>query len=221
MNKPRLLDLFCGAGGAAAGYAQAGFEVIGVDVEPQPHYPFSFVQADALTYLDMVDLAQFDGIHASPVCKGYSKANNLQQIEYPMLIEETRNRLQRTGLPWVLENVVMTGKWRGHMPSAIEVCGTMFNLKVYRHRYFESSHLLFAPRRCAHPQYLLDDYVCIYGDVVRGRQKGNRGNNYTSYSVSYGRAAMGIDWYMTGRELSQAIPPAYTEWVGQQLKAVL
>jgi len=219
--KPRLLDLFCGAGGAAVGYALAGFEVTGVDIHPQPRYPFPFVQADALTYLDTCNLAQFDVIHASPVCKGYSKANNIQQREYPLLIETTRQRLQQTGLPWILENVVMSGVWRGHMPTAIELCGTMFNLKVYRHRYFEASHILFAPGACTHPQHLLEGYVCIYGDVVRGRQRGNRGNHYTPYSTAYGREAMGIDHYMTGRELSQAIPPAYTAWVGQQLKAVL
>lgn len=230
MRTPRLLDLFCGAGGAGMGYARAGFEVVGVDLLPQPRYPFVYYQDDALHVLDLLlagerwhgyRLADFQVIHASPVCKGYSRANHVRQLQsYPLLIEPTRERLEQTRRPWVLENVVLMGKWRGLMPTALELCGTMFDLKVYRHRYFESSHLLFAPRPCTHPTYLLDGYVCVYGDCVRGRQKGNRGNAYPRYSTAYARVAMGITW-MTLQELSQAIPPAYTEWVGRQLLEVL
>jgi len=217
MIRPRLLDLFCGAGGAAAGYVQAGFDVVGVDSAPQPHYPYEFIQADALAYLNAADLTRFDVIHASPVCKGYSAANNIRQKTYPLLIAQTRQRLQEIGKPYIIENVVMTGKWRGHMPSAVVLCGTMFGLKVYRHRYFESSHLLFTPQACTHPHALLDGYVCIYGDVIRGRQVGRTGNHYTRYSNAVGRAAMGIDWHVTQKELSQAIPPAYTDYLGAQL----
>jgi DNA (cytosine-5)-methyltransferase 1 len=213
----RLLDLFCGAGGAAMGYHLAGFdEIVGVDIKPQPHYPFEFVQADAMTF----PLDGFDAIHASPPCKPYTVASNIWKKEHPELLAPTRERLQASGLPWILENVKMTGKRRGTMPAAIELCGTMFGLHVYRHRYFETSWALLSPGHQKHPSKLLPGYVCIYGGTVRGSQTGNRDNHYTRYGLEVGQAAMGIDW-MNKSELGDAIPPAYTEWLGRQLLDVL
>jgi len=213
MNKPRLLDLFCGAGGCAMGYHQAGFEVVGVDINPQPHYPFAFVQADALTY----PLQGFDVIHASPPCQGYSRSRHIVRTvdhrkEHPMLIDIVRNRLRQTDLPWIIENVQYAP-----MPHFLMLCGTQFGLKMYRHRQFESSHLLMSPGRCQHPHELLPGYMCIYGHHCRGRQIGKTGNHYKLFPVAEGRIAMGIDWHMTQNELSQAIPPAYTRWIGTQL----
>jgi DNA (cytosine-5)-methyltransferase 1 len=231
MPKPLLLDLFCGAGGAGEGYARAGFRVVGVDLDAKPlrHNPHETYQGDALEVLDTLlagepfhgyHLRDFAAIHASPICKGYSQANNIHRANYPMLIEPTRKRLRESGLPWVVENVRMTGRWRGHMPSAVVLCGTSFGLRVYRHRYFEASHLLFTPGPCSHPTKLLPGYLSIFGHGARGTQKGNRGNHYTRYGVDAARAAMGIDW-MTREELSQAIPPAYTQWIGRQLLPVV
>lgn len=113
-QRPRLLDLFCKAGGAGMGYHLAGFEVVGVDIEPQPHYPFPFIQADALTF----PLQGYDSYHASPVCKGYSITRHLQGKDHPLQIAAMRQRLQSTGKPWVIENVVMTREHRHAMPGA-------------------------------------------------------------------------------------------------------
>lgn len=211
--RPKLLDLFCGAGGAGMGYHLAGFDVVGVDLVPQPRYPFPFIQADAMTF----PLVGYDAIHASPPCQGYSVANNIWSREHPKLIDATRARLNASGVPWVLENV--GGAWRD-MPAAIRLCGTMFGLRTYRHRLFESSHFLWMPGKCTHPRYLLPGYLCIYGHQARGKQTGNTGNKYVRATVAEARAAMGIGWMNRG-ELSQAIPPAYTEYIGRQLHAVV
>lgn len=199
-KKPRLLDLFCGAGGAAMGYARAGFEVVGVDSRPQPHYPFTFVQDDALT----VALDGFDAYHASPPCQLYSITNRIWKKAHPDLVAVVRQRLVRTGKPYVLENVP-----GAPLPSSVVVCGTMFGLGVLRHRLFESNVLLFAPGSCRHQGSVkTGEYVSVFG---------GGGNGYTK---ARGSQAMGIEW-MTMRELSQAIPPAYTEWFGRQLMEVL
>ena len=216
MAKPRLLDLFCGAGGAAMGYAHAGFEVVGVDIEPQKHYPFEFHQADALTY----PLNGFDVIHASPPCQGYSASKGLARTAlktWQPLLGPMRERLEAAGQPWVMENVAAA---RAAMRWPLRLCGTQFGLRVYRHRLFETSMPLFSPGQCRHPRYLEVDYLCIYGNQARRRQVGNRGNRYQRATVAEARLAMGIDW-MTQAELSQSIPPAYTEWIGRQLLAAL
>ena len=204
---PRMLDLFCGAGGAAMGYHRAGFDVVGVDIAPQPRYPFEFHQADALTY----PLDGFDVIHASPPCQGYTRARHIQGREHPQLLDALRERLSASGIPWVMENVN-----EAPMPHYLMLCGTHFGLRVYRHRQFESSHLLLSPGRCHHPVKLLPGYLCVYGAGARETQTGNRGNHYRRATRAEARAAMGIDW-MTRAELSQAIPPAYTEFIGGQL----
>jgi len=196
MTKPVLLDLFCGAGGCAVGYARAGFDVIGVDIMAQPRYPYSFVQADALTF----PLDGFDVIHASPPCQLYSVTSSIWHRDYPDLLPLVRSRLWESGKPFVIENVV-----GAPLPGAILLCGTMFGLDVLRHRLFESNVLLFAPGACQHRGTVKEgQYVSVFG-------KGGCG-----YTKERGSRAMGIEW-MTVRELSQAIPPVYTEWVGRQV----
>lgn len=136
--RPRVLDLFCGAGGAAMGYHHAGFDVTGVDIAPQPRYPFAFIQADALEYvgsLSWVELMQYDAIHASPPCQSYSVMSHLPGVGAPMLIADTRAALAATGLPYVIENVEGA---RREMRDPVMLCGTMFaGLPVRRHRRFE------------------------------------------------------------------------------------
>lgn len=202
MSNPRLLDLFCCAGGAAAGYARAGFDVVGVDREPQPHYPFPFIQADALDY----PLEGFDVVHASPPCQRYSRTHRLWKRDHPDLLPEIRRKLQAWGGHWIIENVP-----GAPMQHGVILCGTMFNLKVLRHRYFESSMMLFAPGPCRHQ-----------GNVKRWRQKTGEYISVVGHDFRHDEAsqAMGIDW-MNNHELSQAVPPAYTAWLGQQIIAML
>lgn len=203
MNKPRLLDLFCKAGGAAMGYYHAGFEVVGVDIETQPHFPFEFHQADALTF----PLEGFDAYHASPPCQGYSVCQNFTRHEYPKLLNAVRDHLISTAAPFVIENVMGAKKY---MQNPLMLCGTMFGLRVIRHRLFETHPpIYFPPATCAH-QYRTakqgrapkeNEYHCVVGNCG---------------GAASARKAMGIDW-MNRDELSQAIPPAYTEYIGKYL----
>jgi DNA (cytosine-5)-methyltransferase 1 len=219
----RLLDLFCGAGGAAMGYHRAGFdEIVGVDIKPQPRYPFTFVQADALEYV-AAHGAEFDAIHASPPCQGYSALRCLPWLrdkEYPMLIEPCREALRVTGRPYVIENVE-----RAPLLNGLTLCGRMFGLPVYRHRTFECSEILLSPGHIQH------DEVIGAGRMLNDRRKGtlNSGSAKGAWgkqkivTVAGGQCrkseaerALGIDW-MLKPELTQAIPPAYTEFIGRQL----
>lgn len=201
MRKPRLLDLFCGAGGAAMGYHRAGFDVVGVDIKPQPHYPFEFVQADALTF----PLADFDLIHASPPCQGYCPLNAINRREYPMLVADMRSRLSEADTPWVIENV------RGApMHFYVRLCGRHFGLNTFRHRLFETSHLVMSPGWCSHRGLR----ATTSGGTVMAVYRKQRG------TLAQWREALGIDW-MDKDELVEAIPPAYTEWIGRQLLAAL
>lgn len=225
-SKPRLLDLFCGAGGASMGYHRAGFEVVGVDIEPQPHYPFEFFQADALAVLRSHkvrlctgDGRGFDAVHASPPCQAYSDLQRRSRRSYPKLIEPVRELLQAIGLPWVIENVP-----EAPLLAPIILCGTMFaGLRVIRHRGFESNIPLAWHQGGFHPRHPLvftyDKRKAHYGqldqDVSFVQVTG--GGNAT---VANKADAMGIDW-MTGAELNEAIPPAYTKFVGHQLLAHL
>lgn len=210
-GKMRLLDLFCGEGGAGMGYHLSGFEIVGIDNQPMPRYPFTFVQGDALEYC-AAHGHEFDAIHASPPCQAYSRSRSIRRgREHPQLLEQTRMALTGSGKIWVMENVVGAPMKN----FSVILCGTSFGLRVYRHRSFESN-LMFLVPECSHPSYLMDGYLCVFGDVVRGRQKGNRGNHYKRYKTDDGRKAMGIDW-MSGRGLSQAVPPAYTEYIGRFL----
>ena len=208
--KPRLLDLFCGAGGAAVGYHRAGFDVVGVDIKPQPHYPFEFHQADALTF----PLDGFDAIHASPPCQAYTSMRRLGKNagrDAPELVEPTRARLIVSGRPWVMENVVGSP-----LLNPLRLCGSSFGLGVRRHRLFESSDLIFG-LPCRHD--LQPEPVAVYGD--HPQQPGDKTYRVRrARTLAEGQAAMGIDW-MPWRPLTQAVPPAYTEWIGARLIANL
>jgi len=216
----RLLDMFCGAGGAAMGYHRAGFEVVGIDIKPQKHYPFKFYEADALEYCAKHG-HEFDAIHASPPCQGYSRLRHLPWLKnkkWPMLIDATRKLLTEIGKPWVIENVADAPL------QGMTLCGQMFGLPLYRHRKFETSFLMLCPPHSFHPE------VIGHGRMVNDRRKG-AGNGALGpqvivtvaggqYKKADGEKAMGIDW-MTKDELSQAVPPAYTEFIGRYLVANL
>ena len=213
--KPRLLDLFCGAGGAAMGYHRAGFEVVGVDIKPQPQYPFEFHQADALTYLDEAGKhLDFDAIHASPPCQAYTSMRHLGKragFGAPDLIDATRTVLSGTGLPWVMENVKGSP-----LLSPLILCGSSFDLNVRRHRLFESNVLILGTP-CRHSDH--GQPIAVYGD--HPQQPGDKTYRINrARTLGEGQAAMGIDW-MAWRSLTQAIPPAYTEWIGRQLLAAI
>jgi site-specific DNA-cytosine methylase len=209
----RLLDLFCGAGGAAVGYHRAGFtEIVGVDINPQPDYPFEFVQADATDVAFDWDLSQFDLIHASPPCQAHSaltKGTNQGRV-YLELIGETRGNLEvENDTPFVIENVA-----GAPIRKDVTLCGEMFGLSVIRHRYFELTgwtagqphHPKHRGRVSGyrHGQWFDGPYVAVYGD---GGGKG---------SVAEWQAAMGIDWTDNRKSIAEAIPPAYTEYLGRQ-----
>ena len=217
MTQPRLLDLFCGAGGCSVGYERAGFDVLGIDHVPQPHYPFEFVQVDALEALRQwidgdtrLELGEFNAIHASPPCQAYSQAALGQRnagIEYPDLLGLTRDLLERTGLPWVIENVP-----GAPMRADFRICGCQVGLRLRRVRWFETSwHGFDFAHPCAHD----GPVVSVVGHGTPTWVREQLGFNPT---IADYRAAMGIDW-MNRDELSQAIPPAYTERIGAQLMA--
>lgn len=213
MNRPRLLDLFCGAGGAAMGYSRAGFEVVGVDINPQPHYPFEFHQADVLG-IPLYDLLDFDVIHASPPCQSYTRKaadwgrKRNHWIEHPDLVGPTRDLLKRTGLPYVIENVV-----GAPLDAQLMLCGTHFGLHIIKHRLFEANWPLpMAPATCDHR----DVYNPWSG---KGRSADQlRAAQDTPWIPMSGGASRKAG--VTG-DLFNAIPPAYTEWIGRQLLAAI
>jgi DNA (cytosine-5)-methyltransferase 1 len=209
-DRPLLLDLFCCAGGCAVGYHRAGFDVVGVDHEPKPNYPFRLVRADALEFL--VEHGQeFDAIHASPPCQRYTVGRKIHNSgdRHPDLVGPCRGLLEQTGKPWIMENVVgapMSG-------YSATYCGLMFGLRVLRHRLFEASFLLMSPPHPQHPKGDLTGSCKGYSTGANGFVT-VAGNNFVREA---GAKAMGIDWPMTRKELAQAIPPAYTEHAGRQL----
>lgn len=210
MGRPRLLDLFCGAGGAGMGYRRAGFDVVGVDIAPQPRYPFEFHQGDALEFLAEHG-HEFAAVHASPPCQAYSRTGHLADAQggrrsVVRLIEPTRTALRRLGVPYVIENVE-----DAPLMSPLMLCGSMFNLRVRRHRLFESPVFMFG-LGCAHRQQGRPVGVLNWGRW--GHQIPNGGR--MAESLGDAQDAMGIDW-MNRRELAEAIPPAYTEFIGRQL----
>lgn len=217
---PRLLDLFCGAGGAAMGYYRAGFEVVGVDRKPQPRYPFKFVQADAIDYC-LRHGHKFDLLHASPPCQTHSCLASIltpeQLAKHEDLIAPTRAAMISTGRPYIIENVYGA---RRALINPIMLCGTHFGLKVYRHRLFECQpYLMGLPH---HP----------HRDNLRGSGRGLSDKGFISVTGNGGDRSlgssffstacesMGIDW-MSRKELSQAIPPAFTEFLGKQIIGLL
>jgi DNA (cytosine-5)-methyltransferase 1 len=221
--RPRLLDLFCGAGGASMGYHRAGFEVVGVDIVDQPHYPFTFVQADAMTY----DLDGYDAIHASPPCHDHSTATGRDRRAHGVkgtgwMLAAMLEQLQSQAGPWVVENVD-TAQYPGHY-YRVRLCGSSFGLDLRRHRWFASNVALLVPS-CAHgwqtPRFVsLDGKRRAAQGGYLARVVGVHGHvNYTGEAALRERA-MGIDW-MTQSELAQAIPPAYTEYLGRQVLAYL
>jgi DNA (cytosine-5)-methyltransferase 1 len=209
----RLLDLFSCAGGAGMGYHRAGFEVVGVDIAPQPRYPFEFIQADCLT-LDPAFIASFDAVHASPPCQSYSDLakRNGNADAWPRLIEPVREMLIQSGLPYVIENVE-----GAPLISPTILCGTMFpGLRVLRHRLFEASFEIVAPPHGKHPKvHTFDKRKSHFGktdewvDFVQVTGGGN-------CTLAAAREAMGINW-MTKGEINESIPPAYTQLIGEQL----
>jgi DNA (cytosine-5)-methyltransferase 1 len=202
--KPRLLDLFCGAGGAAVGYHRAGFDVVGVDINPQPNYPFTFIQDDALRYVAEWGYT-FAAIHASPPCQAYTKARKLQGNEHADLIEPVRELLIETDLPYVIENVK-----GAPLIDPVLIEGQMFpELNVHRPRLFETNWPLDVPALISPPPRQTK--------MGRPPRDGEAMQIVGHFSdVPAGRKAMGIDWMNQG-ELAQAIPPAYTEFIGHQL----
>lgn len=217
MRRPRLLDTFCGAGGCAMGYHRAGFEVVGIDIKLQPRYPFQFIQADALDFLSRHG-HEFDVIHASPPCQAYSAASTLHNREYPDLIAVVRDSLAAIHRPYVIENVP-----GAPLQNYVMLCGTMFGLRVLRHRLFECSpSILMAPCTCDHWAKASSNRYMRAGKrrVPRLGECDILTVTGHDFIVEDARVAMGIDW-MIGTELSQAIPPAYTKWLGSRILEVL
>jgi hypothetical protein len=201
VTRPILLDLFCGAGGAGQGYYNAGFDVVGVDIDPQPRYPFPFYQADALDFIRYPEhddslwntMGQFDAIHASPPCQHYAGVTAWRgdQDDHPDLVAPIRRLLEATGVPWVMENVR-----EAPLTAHVLLCGTMFGLPIRRHRHFETS---WGGWQMTTPcQHRSTDLPFMH--------KGER--RYAD--------AMGCDW-MSARSAREAIPPAYTEHIGALL----
>lgn len=209
----RLLDLFCGAGGAAMGYYRAGFtDIVGIDNRPQPRYPFQFIQGDAL--MPPVRLEDFDAIHASPPCQAYTVARNIRKRQHPRLVESVRTLLRSSGRPYVIENVNGSP-----LIFPMRLCGTSFglgttirdvNYELRRHRFFETSPPLGMTPPCRHCLPVIG----IYGHGESKAMRGKRG--YQISHVEHRRKTMDMPW-ANRDEIAEAIPPAYTEFIGKQL----
>lgn len=227
-ERARLLDLFCCEGGAAVGYRRAGFEVVGVDLcaKYRKRYPFDFIHADAIEAVREFG-GNFDAIHASPPCQHASAGSRADRKhgrkDYPALIEPTREALEATGLPYVIENVAGSA-----LRDPVVLCGTMFGLraidddgtplKLWRHRHFETNFGLTAPASCAHHAYstqVAGSYGGARRDKVEARDE-RHGGYVPSKKVQ--ERLLGIDW-MTQYGLYQSVPPIYTEHIGRQLLA--
>jgi len=223
MNKPRLLDICCAGGGCTRGYQKAGFYVVGVDIQDQPDYcGDEFFKADGLKFVEEHG-EDFDFIHVSPPCQGYSTAtrNNSPWVSYsqgkdtPRLIAPFREALIKTGKPYVIENVRGA---KSHLINPVELCGSMFNLFIPRHRYFETSFELEQPH---HPKCsgMAKRNSEILGFEYRDMSVTGKGR-YKGTSERW-KILMGIDWNMSQSNLAEAIPPAYTEWIGKQFLNIM
>ena len=213
--KPKLLDLFCGAGGASKGYYLAGFEVEGVDIEPQPHYPFKFYQAEALGF----PLEGYDAYHASPPCQEYSNSfiimSRNSPKRYAQLLGVVRELLKTTNKPYVIENV-MGSRFSPRQEDGLQahyLCGTMFGKEYHRHRLFETTFLWLSPGKCR------GKVMAGYGTGIKTRRMTlahERKDIITAALLQFG-----IDWMRHNEEIKEAIPPAYTEYIGKYLMKVL
>jgi DNA (cytosine-5)-methyltransferase 1 len=214
VSKPRLLDLFCGAGGAARGYQLAGFHVTGIDNRPQPRYAGDvFIQADALEYV-AAHGHDFDAIHASPPCQAFTVARNIRKRQHPDLISPLRPLLVASGVPWVIENV-----YGSPLVWPRRLCGTSFGLRVEyrgtkyelrRHRYFEGGIPLGLTPPCDHRLPVIG----IYGHGESKAMRSKRG--FQISHVEQRRQIMEMSW-ANRDEIAEAVPPAYTEFIGKQL----
>lgn len=216
----KLLDLFCCAGGASMGYHQAGFEITGVDIKDQPNYPFKFIKADVLDILKDKDfLNSFDAIHASPPCQGYSKATKPDSIyvhysqgkDTPKLIEPVRNALIATKKYYIIENVAGA---KDHLIEPFKLTGYMFGMPIERTRYFECNFSVAKLKNITKRGYskkYAEEKGIDYRDMSvtgKSRRKG---------SIDTWREIMGMYWAGRGWELTEAIPPVYTKYIGEQL----
>ena len=213
----KLLDLFCGAGGASMGYHRAGFEVFGVDIKPQKYYPFRFIQADA-TKIDVFDIEDIFGffkpdvIHASPPCQAHSALRHLHpEKNYECYLDETRKILINSGLPYIIENVP-----KAPLINPIQLCGSYFGLKVRRHRLFETNFYLTGVE-CDHKkQGRPIDVSGTGGRRVNRRPDDHGGSTNKPRNIKEAREAMDMPW-SNRYGISQAIPPAYTEFIGKKV----
>lgn len=206
-GRPVLLDLFCGAGGAAMGYHQAGFDVIGVDIKPQPRYPFRFVQGDALDVLAGWDLMPpFAAVHASPPCQAFSRLGS-KRDSHPDLVDVIRRCLRATGKPYVIENIP-----NAPLEEPVVLCGPSFGLDIVRHRLFESNVMFLIPP-CSHVRGGIRKG--LYVSFRRGQHPDGWRPGRRSTPSDF-RDALGAPW-MNTEEAAQAIPPAFTRLLGEQL----
>lgn len=228
MSRPRLLDLFCCEGGAAVGYHRAGFDVVGIDKDPQPLYPFTFEQADAIETMRLLILSDvlgepvmlggreyllsdFDAIHASPPCQAHSTITP-DKSKHLDLIPDTRDALVEAGLPYVIENVEGAKK---ELRDPVRLCGSSFGMRVRRHRYFESNMTLWS-MPCRHEEQGVP--VGVYGDHPdkptprpNGKSRGVKAR-----TIEEARDVMGMPW-ASWHGTTQAIPPVMTEYIGRQI----
>jgi DNA (cytosine-5)-methyltransferase 1 len=229
----KALDLFCKAGGASMGLYQAGFDVTGVDIEPQSNYPFRFEQADAMSFplatcefiggsqdhypeicdrcgkpWKHADHRSYDFIWASPPCQAHTRLNGINGNQYRDYIPQLRERLDQSGIPYVIENVM-----GAPLKSPAILCGSMFGLRVWRHRLIEHSFPL-AALTCRHSEFPNPIDVTGTGGPCSKRTTPGGGFHNKPKNLDEAQAAMGIDW-MTRKELSQAIPPAYSKYIGE------
>lgn len=213
MTRPRLLDLFAGAGGCSVGYHRAGFSVVGVDIEPHDDYPYELIVADAMEILaDREFLDGFDVIHASPPCQAYTTMSNRRRLDHPDLLDPVRDALIAMGGTYVIENVPGA---RSRMREPTTLHGGMFGLDVDRPRLFETNAPLML-----YPAPAAINPIGVYGARPDGRRLWTRADGTeqrAAASIEQAGAAMGIDWMTDWRDIAEAVPPAYAEYIGGQL----